>query len=50
MGWAGAIGSALAAGTLAYRLATDAPGILAVLGAVMLIAVVGRPLLLGRRR
>jgi amino acid transporter len=47
--WAGAIGSILAAATLTVRLATEAPEILAVLVILMLVAVVGRPLILGHR-
>jgi amino acid transporter len=49
VGWAGAAGSALAAIALVVRLATTSPWVLAVLATVVLVAIFGRPLLLGRR-
>ncbi len=49
VGWAGAIGAGLAAIALVVRLAVDAPWVLAAVGGLVVVAVFGRPLLLGRR-
>lgn len=46
VGVVGAIGSLLAAATLAVRLADKAPGVLIGVGAVVLLSAVGRPLIL----
>jgi len=49
VGWLGAAGSTAAALALVVRLATEAPEVLVLLVAVVLLAVVARPLLLARR-
>jgi hypothetical protein len=47
---AGAVGAAAAAGTLTVRLASSAPVALALFGAMVVLAVVGRPLILRHLR